>query len=103
MATISLKPLAEQVVVITGASSGIGLVTAKLAAARGAKVMLIARSGEALAAAVREIEAAGGIADHAIADVGDRDQVRAAASASASTSRVWAGSITPSSHRRDVA
>lgn len=79
MANISLKPLAEQVIVITGASSGIGLVTAKLAAARGAKVLLVARSGEALAAAVREIEAAGGIADHAVADVGDRDQVRAAA------------------------
>ncbi|MET0269730.1 MAG: SDR family oxidoreductase [Sphingomonas sp.] len=73
------RPLAEQVIVITGASSGIGLVTAKLAAARGARVLLVARSGDALAAAVREIEAAGGVADHAVADVGDRAQVEAAA------------------------
>lgn len=79
MKKIALRPLAEQVIVITGASSGIGLVTAKRAAARGARVMLVARSGDALAAAVREIEAAGGIADHAVADVGDRAQVEAAA------------------------
>ena len=42
--TLQLKPLAEQVIVITGASSGIGLVTAKLAASRGAKVVLVARN-----------------------------------------------------------
>ena len=77
-----LKPLAEQVVLITGASSGIGLVTAKLAAERGAKVVLVARDADALAAAVREIEAAGGEATFASADVGDlRDVQRAAAKA----------------------
>ena len=74
-----LKPLAEQVIVITGASSGIGLATAKAAAARGAKVMLVARDGEALATAVSEITAAGGTADHAVADVGDAGAVEAAA------------------------
>jgi short-subunit dehydrogenase len=78
---ITLKPLAEQVILITGASSGIGLVTAKLAASRGAKVMLVARSQEALAGAVREIEAAGGEAGYAVADVGDAEQVRAAGAA----------------------
>ncbi|MDF2602348.1 MAG: short-chain dehydrogenase/reductase, partial [Methylobacterium brachiatum] len=41
------KPLSEQVVVITGASSGIGLATARMAAERGARVVLAARSGEA--------------------------------------------------------
>ncbi len=77
--TIKLKPLAEQVIVITGASSGIGLVTARRAAAAGAKVLLVARSGDALADAVRQIEGAGGEADFAVADVGDAEQVRAAA------------------------
>jgi NADP-dependent 3-hydroxy acid dehydrogenase YdfG len=78
---ITLKPLVEQVILLTGASSGIGLVTAKLAASRGAKVMLVARSEDALADAVREIEAAGGQAAYAVADVGDAGQVRAAAAA----------------------
>ena len=40
---ISLKPLSRQCVVITGASSGIGLVTARMAAKAGAKVVLAAR------------------------------------------------------------
>lgn len=44
----SLKPLNQQVVVITGASSGIGLATAMLAAERGAKLVLIARSAKTL-------------------------------------------------------
>ncbi|BCL33745.1 hypothetical protein NSMS1_01920 [Nostoc sp. MS1] len=44
----SLKPLANQVVVITGASSGIGLVTARMAAKRGAKLVLAARNQEVL-------------------------------------------------------
>src|SRR5690242_20598355 len=39
-----LKPLAEQVIVITGASSGISLVTARMAAAGGAAVVLAARN-----------------------------------------------------------
>ena len=40
---LKLKPVAEQVIVIAGASSGIGLVTAKMAARRGARVVLSAR------------------------------------------------------------
>lgn len=74
-----LKPLDRQVVVITGASSGIGLVTAKLAAARGARVMLVARGAAALEAAVGEITDAGGTAAYAVADVGDLVAVQAAA------------------------
>ena len=77
----TLKPVAEQVIVITGASSGIGLVTAKLAAHRGAKVMLVARNEGSLAEAVDAIVASGGEAIYAVADVGDVAAVRAAADA----------------------
>lgn len=74
-----LKPLTEQVIVITGASSGIGLVTARLAAGRGAKVMLIARNGPALEKIVSGIRAMGGVAEFAVADVGERAALSAAA------------------------
>ena len=47
-----LKPISDQVMVITGASSGIGLVTAKRAAARGARVVLAARNEADLRRAV---------------------------------------------------
>src|SRR5207248_8676562 len=53
------KPLREQVIVVTGASSGLGRAVARLAGARGASVVVTARTGEALDACVREIEAAG--------------------------------------------
>ncbi len=71
-----LKPVAKQVMVITGASSGIGLTTARKAAEAGAKVMLVARNEAALKKAVNDIRAAGGTADYAVADVGEEDQVR---------------------------
>lgn len=74
-----LKPLDQQVMVITGASSGIGLVTAKLAAERGARVLLVARNGTALADAVEEITVKGGDAGYAVADVGNVAAVEAAA------------------------
>jgi short-subunit dehydrogenase len=41
---IRLRPLAEQVIVIIGASSGIGLITARQAAKRGARIVLVARN-----------------------------------------------------------
>ncbi len=74
-----LLPLHEQVMVITGASSGIGLVTAKAAARRGAAVVLAARNGQDLAAAVDDIRAHGGRAVHVVADVADPRQVEAIA------------------------
>ena len=75
---LRLKPLDQQVVVITGASSGIGLVAARMAAERGAKVLLVARDGAALADVVEGIVSEGGDADYAVADVGDMAAVEAA-------------------------
>ncbi len=75
----TLKPLNEQVIVITGASSGIGLATARMATRRGARVLLVSRDDAALRAEVAAITAAGGTADAYAADVGDADAVRAAA------------------------
>lgn len=57
---VSLKPLSNQVMVIVGASSGIGLATARRAAAEGAKVVLAARNSEALDEAVVAINNKGG-------------------------------------------
>ena len=70
-----LKKLSDQVLVITGASSGIGLVTARLAAKRGARLVLNARNEEALARVVDEINNAGGEAIHVAGDVGNFDDV----------------------------
>ena len=74
----SLKALEDQVVVLTGASSGIGLATARRLGERGAKLVLVSRNQEALEAVAREIEAAGtgGEAIAVAADVGDRDAIR---------------------------
>ena len=55
MSQIRLKPLSQQVIVITGASSGIGLATARMASEAGARVFLISRNGEALAKIVAEL------------------------------------------------
>lgn len=76
---IKLKPLADQVIVMTGATSGIGLVAARLAAGRGASVMLVARDEETLREVVAGIRASGGAAAYAVADVGDEGNVQAVA------------------------
>jgi short-subunit dehydrogenase len=72
---IKLKPLDQQVVVITGASSGILLATALAAAQQGARVVLAARSGETLDDIVGQINADGGQAIAMQVDVGNRAQV----------------------------
>lgn len=74
-----LKPLHQQVIVLTGASSGIGLATAQLAAERGARLMLVARSGETLQSLCEQIEGDGGEAAHCVADVAERSQLEAVA------------------------
>ena len=79
--TVKLRKLERQVVVITGASSGIGLVTAKLAAKRGAKVVLASRDEVDLRSAIAAIRAAGGTATHVVADVADFDAVQRAGDA----------------------
>ncbi len=73
--TISLKPLQQQVIVITGASSGIGLVTARMAAKQGAKLVLAARNEDALRQLVDEIRSKGGQAVYVVADVGQEEDV----------------------------
>ncbi|HEY1706129.1 MAG TPA: SDR family oxidoreductase [Trebonia sp.] len=70
----------SQVVVITGASGGIGRATAELYGRRGAKVALIARGEAGLRAAARSVEVAGGTALPLVADVADHDAVDEAAS-----------------------
>jgi NAD(P)-dependent dehydrogenase (short-subunit alcohol dehydrogenase family) len=64
-----LKPLADQTIVITGASSGIGLATARLAAERGARVVLSSRNEADLRRACDQIRAQGGRAIFVVADV----------------------------------
>jgi short-subunit dehydrogenase len=67
--------LKEQVMVITGASSGIGLATARMAATRGAKVVLAARDEAELQGLVSEITASGGEAIAVAADVAAPEDV----------------------------
>jgi NADP-dependent 3-hydroxy acid dehydrogenase YdfG len=76
--SVKLKKLSEQVVVITGASSGIGLATAEAAATAGAKVVLAARSETTLRAVAGRL---GGNAVAVGCDVTDRGQVERLASA----------------------
>jgi NAD(P)-dependent dehydrogenase (short-subunit alcohol dehydrogenase family) len=76
---VQLKKIADQTIVITGASSGIGLCTAKMAAERGARVVLAARNEDALRDIVREIGTQGGRAAYAVADVAFPEQVKAIA------------------------
>jgi NAD(P)-dependent dehydrogenase (short-subunit alcohol dehydrogenase family) len=69
------KRLSEQVVVVTGASSGLGRAIARGAGEQGARVVVTARNAEALEDAVREIEAFGSEALAVPADHGVQDEV----------------------------
>jgi short-subunit dehydrogenase len=75
MSSIELKPLDQQVIVITGASSGIGLSIAEAAGRKGAKLVLAARSEKTLQDLVSLIEEDGGTAISVAADVSNRDEV----------------------------
>lgn len=74
-----LKSISDQVMVITGASSGIGLSTALMAAQQGAKLVLVARSGDTLEDVRRGLADLGSEAIVCPADVADRDALEAAA------------------------
>jgi NAD(P)-dependent dehydrogenase (short-subunit alcohol dehydrogenase family) len=69
------KPLSQQVVVVAGGSYGLGRAIARAAADRGAKVVVGARTREALDAAVGEVEAAGSEGLAVEVDVARREDV----------------------------
>lgn len=69
----------SRVVVITGASAGVGRATARAFAREGAKVGLLARGVDGLEAAKREVEELGGTALVLPTDVASADQIEAAA------------------------
>jgi NAD(P)-dependent dehydrogenase (short-subunit alcohol dehydrogenase family) len=70
-----LRPLEEQTIVITGASSGIGLTTSRMAARQGARVVMAARNESAMQEAADQIKAEGGDAFVVPTDVGYEDQI----------------------------
>lgn len=76
---MQLKPISQQIVAVVGASSGIGRLTALEFAAKGAKVVVSARSQEGLETLVKEIQSQGGEAVAVVADVKNFEQVKAIA------------------------
>ena len=78
MTTTPSKPLSSRVALITGANTGIGLVTARELAARGAQVFIACRSAERAQAALAQIRAASGNTQVELLplDLGDFDSVR---------------------------
>jgi NAD(P)-dependent dehydrogenase (short-subunit alcohol dehydrogenase family) len=78
---VKLKPVGDQVVVVMGASSGIGREAARRFAARGAKLVVSARTASALASLAGEIRRHGGQVVAVPAEVSDFAQVRAVADA----------------------
>jgi short-subunit dehydrogenase len=78
---LKLKRLRDQTIVITGASSGIGLATARLAASRGARVMLSSRNEQDLKEVTEEINRKRGRAAWFVADVADPDAMERLADA----------------------
>ena len=73
--TIRLKPLGEQIIVLTGATSGNGLATARKAAASGASLVLAARNEEALEKIALELRETGARIATCTADVANEDDV----------------------------
>jgi NAD(P)-dependent dehydrogenase (short-subunit alcohol dehydrogenase family) len=101
---VKLKPLAEQIIVITGAGGGLGLAIAKRAAAAGASVLLTGLDETALRKAAEEINTSGGRA-HAVA--GDHADAEAVARVARAAIARFGGFDTwiagPESHELGVA
>ena len=92
--------IAEKVVVITGASSGLGEATARLLAKQRAIVVLGARRAERIDALASELTVAGGKALSVATDVRDREQVKRLVDAAVkSFGRMTSCSTTPASCR----
>ena len=72
-----MSQIAEKVIVITGASSGIGEATARLLASQGARVVLGARRSERLEALAADIRNQGGTAEYRATDVAREEEVQA--------------------------
>ncbi|MCQ8279336.1 SDR family oxidoreductase [Acetobacteraceae bacterium KSS8] len=70
------KPLSEQRLVLTGATSGIGLATARMAARQGASLMLVARNEGALLSLRDELRGLGIRAEYCVADVADHEALK---------------------------
>ncbi|HTG38943.1 SDR family oxidoreductase [Sphingomonas sp.] len=77
--TFHPKPLSAQTIVITGASSGIGLATARRAALAGARVILVARNQAVLETIVRDLNRKGAAASFVAGDIAEPDTSRQAA------------------------
>lgn len=78
---MQLKPIDQQVVVVVGASSGIGRDAALALGQRGARVVVAARNQHGLESLVEQIRQGGGEAIAVVADVAEFEQVRAIADA----------------------
>lgn len=76
-----LKKIGSQVIVLTGATSGVGLVTARKAAALGARLVLVARGEDALHTLAEELREQGAEVITEAADVGKHDDVARVAQA----------------------
>ena len=76
-----MSEIQNKVVIITGASSGLGEATARRLAKNGAKLMLAARREDRLKELVAEIQKDGGTVKYQVTDVSDRNQVEALAKA----------------------
>ena len=72
-----MLPITEKVIVITGASSGIGEATARLLASQGARVVLGARRRERLESLAASIRNQGGVAEYRVTDVTRQEDVQA--------------------------